>query len=483
MIRCFSTGLLAALLGLAGCAVGPDFAAPQTALPSQDFTPRDGRDLAASLSPEPPPAAWWDLLGDPLLTALQQEAVGGNLDLRVAASRLAQSRAQLRIAGAAQWPALSASAGYAREGESANGKMAALGAPSHSQNYWQAGVDARWEIDLWGHAARLREQAGAEFQASVAEARGLQVMVAAEIARQYVLLRGMQRQIDIAVRNEAIASQVLRLAHSRERFGTGTRYDTAAASAQWASVKALRPDLERRRDLHLNALARLLGLAPRALDARLGPPRALPRPLQQVPVGVPSELARRRPDIQQAQARLHAATAAVGVAQADFYPRLTLGGSLGSAAFQSGDIAHWASRQFSFGPALYLPIFEGGRLRGTLALTQAREQEAAIVFQQTVLQAWHEVDDALNAWAAQQRGEQALTQAEADSRRALHAARRAYEQGQADYLRVLMAQRQQLDSELALARSAVAGSLSVVTLYKALGGGWQESAPLAEAGA
>lgn len=463
-------------LVLTGCAVGPAFHPPSDQPLAAEMQPRDAGSLSARLERGPVPIAWWNLLNDPILTGLQRRAARTSLDLQAAAARVAQSRAALGIAGARLMPRLGASASYAREADSANGKMAALGAPTDAYEYWQAGFDASWEIDLWGHARSLREQAGAEMAAAWYDREAVRVAMAAEIARNYLQLRGTQAQLDIAEQNEKIAAHALRLAESRARNGVATHFDTAAANAQLATVRALQPELARERDAHMNALALLLGLAPRELDTELGPARPLPRPPQTVPVGMPSELARRRPDIQRAQARLQAATAAVGVATADFYPRLTLGGRLGVEAFHGGDLGNWASRQFSVGPALYLPIFEGGRLRGTLALTEARQQEAAIAFQQTVLRAWHEVDDALDAWAAEQRRHVELQRAFDHNRLALQASERAYQQGAADYLPVLIAQRHLLDSQLALTHSSTRSTLTVVALYKALGGGWDAAA-------
>ncbi|MFY0477208.1 efflux transporter outer membrane subunit [Achromobacter marplatensis] len=474
MIRFPIARISPVLLGLVltGCAVGPEFHPPLNQPPVTSMQPRDAQSLSFTLKQHPVPIAWWEMLEDPILADLQRRASQTNLDLHAAAARLAQSRALLGVSTAGLMPRLGAGASYAQERDSANGKMVALGAPTDAYEYWQAGFDASWEIDVWGHARKQQEQAKAETAAAWYDLEGVRVAMAAEIARHYVLLRGTQARIDIAAQNEKIAAHALRLAESRARNGVATHFDTAAASAQVATVRALTPELIRERDAHMNALALLLGQVPRDLDAELGPVRTLPQPPRTVPVGLPAELARRRPDIQRAQARLQAATAAVGVATADFYPRLTLGGRLGVEAFHGGDLGNWASRQFSVGPTLYLPIFEGGRLRSTLALTEARQQEAAIAFQQTVLRAWHEVDDALNAWATEQRRHVELQRAFDHNRLALQASERAYQQGAADYLPVLIAQRNLLDSQLALTHSSTQSTLTVVTLYKALGGGW-----------
>jgi NodT family efflux transporter outer membrane factor (OMF) lipoprotein len=204
----------------------------------------------------------------------------------------------------------------------------------------------------------------------------------------------------------------------------------------------------------------------------LGAARPLPSVPVSVPLGLTSELARRRPDILRAEAQLHAATAAIGVAKADFYPRVGLKGRFGFEAFDSGDLASWDSRFFSVGPTVYLPIFEGGRLTQRLALNEAGQKAAALAYRQTVLRAWHEVDNALDAWAAGQQQHAELQVAYEQSRQALHIAERRYREGADDYLAVLTAQRSLLASQTSLNDSATGVTLALVNLYKSLGGGW-----------
>lgn len=471
---------------LAGCSVGPDFVRPADALQSARLQARDdhgdaGRvsPIAASMvSPAPPPADWWRLLDDPVLGSLQARAQAGNLDLQAAALRIEQSRAQLGIAAAQLLPSVGVGASYAREGLSEHGKFAALGAPSSPSDFWQLAFDASWEIDLWGRARRARESAAAQLTASAYDREAVRVALGAEIARNYLQLRGAQAQLAIAHENRAVAERLLRLADNRERHGVATRFDSAAARAQLATVNSSIPDLVQRRNALLNALALLLGEAPRALDTQLRAAMPLPTMPASLPVGLPSELARRRPDILRAEAQLHAATAAIGVARADFYPRVGLRGRFGLEAFDSGDLAGWDARFFSVGPTVYLPLFEGGRIKQRLALSEAGQKAAAVAYRQTVLRAWHEVDDALDALAAQRGRHAELTVAVEQNRQALHAAERAYQEGAADYIGVLTAQRQLLASQTSLNTSATNATLTLVNLYKALGGGWSPDAPL-----
>jgi len=457
---------------LSGCMSGPDFQRPHNPLTEVTLHPRSVSVQTAELREETVPVEWWQLFNDALLSDLQARALHGNLDLQAASARIAQSRAQLGVASAALWPTIGIGADYAREAISANGPIARLGAPSAPHNLWQTVVDASWEIDFWGRAARARESALAASEARVYEREAMRVSLTAEIARDYLLLRTVQTQLDIAGQNLAIAKHAVRLTHSREQNGVATRFDTASARAQQASVEALIPAMTQQRNTLMNSLALLLGEAPRRLDAELLPALPVPDLPRKIPVGLPLELAMRRPDIREAQARLHEATAAIGVAEADFYPRISLTGSLGLQAFDRNDMGNWSSRNFSVGPTLYLPIFEGGRLKSTLALSHAVQQSAAIAYQQTVLQAWHEIDDALNALDAEQQRHQALQTAFEQNREAFEVARRAYQQGAGDYLSVLIAQRNLLNSQMTLADSSTAASLALVSLYKALGGGW-----------
>jgi NodT family efflux transporter outer membrane factor (OMF) lipoprotein len=303
------------------------------------------------------------------------------------------------------------------------------------------------------------------------------VALSAEVGRTYLQLRGTQAQLGIARDNQVIAERTLGLAESRRRNGVGTDFETASARAQLAAIRGAIPKLIERRNGLLNALALLSGEAPRALDMALDADRPLPAVPLDVPIGLPSELAHRRPDILRAEAQLHAATAAIGVAQADFYPRIGLKGRFGLEAFDSGDLASWDSRFFSVGPTVYLPIFEGGRLTRRLALSEARQKEAALAYRQTVLRAWHEVDNALDAWAAVRQQHAELQVAYEQNRQALHVAERGYREGAADYLAVLTAQRNLLASQTSLNDSAVDVTLALVNLYKALGGGWDPQAP------
>ncbi len=465
---------------LGGCALGPDFRKPDNPMAAAQIPART-QPVAGDLRPAAVPADWWKLFNDPVLTSLEARAARQNLDLQMAGAQLAASRAQLGISDAGLMPQIGVGGGYSRGALSANGQYAALGAPSTDHNYWQTAFDASWEIDFWGHARRQQEGAAASAEASLQDRDAARVSIAAEVARNYLLLRGLQTSLNIVNQNLDIARDTLRLAESRQRNGVGTRFDTASAQSQISSTEALAAQVEHQRNQAMNALALLLGSAPGTLDRELTQAMPVPRMPRQLPVGVPSELARRRPDILQAEAQLHAATAAIGAAEADFYPRISLGGALGVQAFDSSDIADWSSRQFSIGPTFYIPIFEGGRLKGQLALTEARQQAAAIAYRQTVLTAWHEADNAIDAYATGLRRHGLLDDAYQQNREAFRVAQRSYQEGSADYLSVLVAQRNLLASQSELADGTTATALSLVALYKSLAGGWDPNAATAPA--
>lgn len=467
-----SLGMLACISALTGCSVGPDFLRPDSGLNWLKLQPRADYPSSYSTSLTPVPANWWSLFNDGVLSELEEKAFAANLDLQIVSSRVEQSRAQLGIAASEQLPSIGVGASYARDALSEHGKFAALGAPTSPSNFYQIGFDASWELDLWGRAHRVKEGAAAALEATVFEREAAKVSLSAEVARTYLQLRGTQAQLEIADQNKVIAEHALRLAESREQNGVATRYETSSARAQLATINATVPELTQRRNVLMNALALLVGAEPRALDAQLRQAIPLPSLPEEVPVGVSSELARRRPDILRAEAQLHAATASIGVAKADFYPRIGLKGRIGVEAFEQGDLSSWDSRFFSVGPTIYLPIFQGGQLVQRLALNEARQKTAALAYRQTVLQAWHEVDNALDAWAAHQRQHAELQLSYEQNQQALQVAERGYREGASDYLSVLTAQRNLLASQTNLNTSATNATLTLVNLYKALGGGW-----------
>ncbi|MBB5495910.1 efflux transporter outer membrane subunit [Paraburkholderia sp. MM5384-R2] len=494
--------IVAALLtcvALTACTVGPDFVRPQTATPQvferTQTAQSPSRAMEAQFGPD-----WWTLFNDPVLNQLEKQLADANLDVAAASARLLQSRAERRVAGAAEYPTLDGAASYNRERGSENGILSLLGVtPTQSQpqsasgsaplgvaplpgsagspayNLYQTGFDASWEIDLWGHVRRSVEAASALSQASYEDRNAVLLSARAELARDYIELRNTQDLLQIATQNLDLANDVLKLTRVRAHEGVTTDLDVSNAAAQVENIESLIPTLESHCETTINAIGLLLGQEPGALRQTLAEPREVPVLPAQVPIGFPSELVQRRPDIRKAEAELHAATATVGVAKADFYPRITLNGSAGFQSLQLSNLASWASGQFVVGPSISLPIFEGGRLKGTLELREAQQQEAAIVYRQTVLRAWREVDDSLVTYDAEQRRRDRLATAVSMNERALAVARERYKAGALDYLDVLNVQRQLLEAQSNLQKSKATAATNLITLCKALGGGWEST--------
>ncbi len=461
--------LFAALLSLGACSVGPDYQRPQAQLPpTWQASPHAG-----TAPGSPADSQWWQQLGDAQLTDLVERAAKANLDVRAASNRLEQSRVMRQVTGSQQLPGVAANGSYRRARNSAEGLNDPSGESGQAPfELWSVALDASWEIDLWGHVARNVEAADAQIQLTQAQRDGVLLSIAAETATDYIRLRGIQARLGVARQNLEIARQSRQLTQARFENGVTTNLDTSNAAAQVASIEAVIPELGAERDRLINALSYLLAAPPQALNAELIEPKSIPHPAPDVPLGLPSELAQRRPDIQQSEAALHQATAEIGVAQADFYPRISLGASFGTQAKDGSDIGSWSSRQWSYGPTLYLPIFQGGRLTGTLELRKKQQQEAALDYQRVVLGAWHEVDNAMSDYAAQKQRHSALMEAVTQNNIALSTARDRYTQGAADFINVLGVQRALLETQSALVDSATAAAIDRVRLYRALGGGW-----------
>ncbi|TPW35592.1 efflux transporter outer membrane subunit [Oecophyllibacter saccharovorans] len=488
---------------LAGCAVGPDFHPPKAKVPKvfhENVPPAAKHVTDGTVRPE-----WWRLYHDPLLTELEKQVAAGNLDLRIASARFAQSQAERRIAGAIQFPAISGNASYMRERGSPNGVLGLLGTtvpddpttiangspqfgPSKMDgakgsppfNLPQYGLGASWEVDLWGHVRRQVESADAGVQVSANQRRDLLVSLMARAALDYISLRSVQNETQIVKLNIDTARRSVALTRLRFAVGTATRGDVAEAAGQLSTFEARLPLLHRQEAHLLNALSYLIGQEPGALEARLGKLRPVPTVPADIPVGLPSQLVERRPDIRAAAAQLHAATANVGVAIAEFFPRVTLSGSMDIQALHFSGLGSWASRQYGFGPTLSLPIFQGGRLVGQLRLRRKQAQQAGLQFQNVVLSAWREVADAMADFATAQRQYERLQTAVKDNKEAVRIAQLQYAEGSGDFLNVLTLQNALLASQETLVRANADVAASVARLYQALGGGWEWRYPLKE---
>ncbi|MFP3681146.1 efflux transporter outer membrane subunit [Pseudomonas sp. SIMBA_041] len=465
------------IMSLSACTVGPDFHKPQARQItewSKPAKPAAGEAVTADMNER-----WWEVFNDPKLSALTQRALTDNLDLKLASSRLQQSRAARQVITANRYPNTAATGSYGRKRNSGEGLNDPSGHNGDSAfNLWDTGFSASWELDFWGRVRRETEAADATLEVAENDRRGVLLSVLAETAQDYIQLRGVQSTRAVTEQNLDVARHSLKLSQLRLADGVATDLDVAEAAAQVAAIESRLPALEQRQSQLINALSLLMGEPPQALHAELSTDGPVPQTPRQVAIGLPSQLAERRPDIRQAEAQLHAATANIGVAKGDFYPRITLSGNLGSQAMQLSDFGSWGSRSFGIGPQFSLPLFDGGRLRGVLNLREAQQQEAAIAYQQTVLRAWHEIDDQLAAYNASQLRRDSLAEAVRQNQIALRTAQQQYTEGVVDFVNVLTVQSALLATQEQFVESSTGVSLAMVGLYKALGGGWESVYPL-----
>jgi NodT family efflux transporter outer membrane factor (OMF) lipoprotein len=462
-------------IGLAGCTVGPDFRSPEAReAPSRSASDDGGvpsRTVEGAVD-----IAWWKSFRDSQLSSLVERLVAQNLDLRTAAERVVQSVAQRRIAASQGLPHIEGQSLSTYNRQSPNGTLSLLTpAPGAPLEYalFHDGLTSSWELDLFGRVRRAVEAADASTLAAVENRHGIALAAVAELAQSYMQLRGTQNRLGIAKRNLHLAEENAELANTRFRNGVATTLDLAQARAQQATIAATLPPLRTQEAELVNAIGLLLGDMPRALEAELHRSQILPRVPRKVPVGLPGTLVRRRPDVREAEARLHEATAQTGVAVASFYPDLTLNGAANVESLHLSNLFIPTSAAFAVGPSVSIPIFEGGQLKGTLALRESQQREAAILFQETVLRAWKEVDDAMTAYRESQRRRADVARSVTENQAALQAARQRYSEGAIDFLNVISTQAQLLQSENDLADSDTLIATNLVNLYRALGGGWQ----------
>jgi multidrug efflux system outer membrane protein len=461
-LRMTRVGLVCCLVLLAGCKVGPNFKPPQTPVPNEWVGPLPPPPTSA----EQDLARWWMVFNDPTLSSLIDGALEANLDLKLAEARVRQARAARGIAMSGLGPTLSATGSYSRSGTAAG-----------STDLYRTGFDAAWELDLFGSVRRGVEAAAANLEATIDTRLNVLVTLTAEVAADYIGLRGFQEQIAIAQRNLKAQQHSLDLTRQRFEGGFVAGLDVANAEAQVATTAAQIPVLEQSAQQTIYSLSLLLGREPSALLNELAPPHAIPAGPPAVPLGVPSELLRRRPDIRQAEAQIHAATAEIGVATADLFPRISLTGNLGTQGNRFSSLGNWSNRFWSIGPSAGWTLFNTGGIRSNIEVQKALQEQSLIAYRQTVLMALQDVENALIASAKEQEHYRALTDAVTANRRAVDLATKLYTQGQTDFLNVLQAQGALYSSENALALSARTVSTNLVALYKALGGGWTPPPP------
>jgi outer membrane protein, multidrug efflux system len=448
---------------LTACAVGPIYHPPQT--PPAVLQNADSPQFVA----QNPEAAWWQEFADPELDRLIAGALGANLDLRMAIDRVRAARAVFVGARYDYAPHVPLTAAYTHSDEQQPG----FGPTRVDAKSESLGFDAAWEIDLFGHVRHSVQAARADLGVEEANLRAAEVTVAAEVARNYFELRGAQKRLAVARRNLATELQTLQLTELRNQAGRGTELDVQRSRARLKATEATIPPLEAAESQADYRLAVLLGERPGSLDQELV---STPEPTyaKALPIGDPAQLLRRRPDVRAAERQLAAATARVGVATADLFPRVTITGFVG---FLSGDLGRLFSssgandaRAWSVAPSVSWPAFDFGTVRARLRASEAQSDAAAANYERVVLGALEDTENSFVSYEKRQAQLKSLAEQAEASRRAAALAEAQYREGVADFLVLLDAQRTQLDAEDSVAQSETAVNVAVVAIYKALGG-------------
>ena len=466
-----------------GCAVGPNYQQPNVSAPAHWGEPLNGGETNGAVSV----AAWWENFQDSELDSLIERAVRSNLDLRIAQARVREARAQYRIASADLWPTVDGSSSYARQRESKNQPL--VGPGDHlppgipfENNFYQSGFDASWEIDVFGGTRRAVESAKAQVAAAQFGEREVLVTLLGEIARNYVEARGYQRRLEIARDNIRAQEQSLAIVQNRFTNGLTSDLDAQQASTVLATTRAVVPALETALAASIHRLGVLLGQTPESLETELSAVAPIPAAPPIVPVGLPSELLLRRPDVALAERQLAAATANIGVAKADLFPKFYL---TGVAGFQGVSADEWftsGSQFWSVGPAVQWRIFDAGRIRANIQVQNARQEQALANYENTALSAFEDVENALVAYAKEQVRRRSLEDAVKSSQESLRLANQLYANGLSNFINVLDAERSLYQAQDALVQSDRTVSTDVIALYKSLGGGWDIQNALAAAG-
>jgi NodT family efflux transporter outer membrane factor (OMF) lipoprotein len=461
-----------------GCRVGPDYYPQQPSLPQAWVSPTTAPSSQPASAPAPGAdlARWWKEFHDPTLTSLIERAAVSNLDYRTSLAVIRQARATRGVVWSALWPTADALTSYSRRFP---GGINSSGNPI-AGNLYQVGLDSAWEIDVFGGVQRGVESADAGILTAVENSRNVRVTLVAEVGLNYVSLRGAQERLAIARENLKAQKNTADLTRRKLEHGLVGALDVANADAQVATTASVIPTQEAQIRGFIYNLSVLLGQEPAALVEELTPAAPTPSAPPNVPVGLPSDLLRRRPDIRSAEAQIHSATAQIGVATADLFPKFNMTGSFSFQATDLKNLANWASRNWSFGPSVDWQIFNAGRVFSNIELQKALTEQAVLAYMKTVLTALQDVENAMVAYTYERDHYKALADAVAANTKAVTYATELYADGLTDFLSVLDAQRSLFASQDALSLSNTALSTDLVALYKALGGGWDESptAPL-----
>ncbi len=473
MTRLSSAALVVVSLLLSSCSVGPKYRRPATPEPTQWSV-----EQTRGTNTRQPEEQWWTSFNDPEFDKLVRQAVEANLDLKLAAARLTEARAARGVVKSQLFPSIAATATATRNRQGfilpIAGTLGTVRRVPVEFNNFEGGFDASWELDVFGRIRQGVRAATADVTAAAEARREVLITLLGEVGRSYAELRGFQLRLDIANKNIAIQQDTLELTKARAAAGLATALDVERASAQLETTRSVIPTFQTGIETSIHRLSVLLGQEPGALRAELLPGAPVPVTPPGVPVGLPSELLERRPDIRQAEAQIAAATARVGEAKAEYFPRFLLLGTAGRQASQLHDITLGLGNVFAAGPAVTLPIFTGGRIRSQVRVQDARLQQTVITYRSTVLTALEETENALVAYSEEQSRREHLESAVRSNEESVKLSSELYKAGLTDFLSVLDAQRALYADEDLLAQSRTAQTVDLIALYKALGGGWEQ---------
>jgi outer membrane protein, multidrug efflux system len=462
-------GVVALVSAMTGCTVGPDYHAPQVQVKGKWAdapATQPGGTSAGGVSDE-----WWKGFKDAEIDSLVERAMKSGWDLKIAAQRVLESRAQNEIAGSRELPTVNAGATY-----DYYRKAGPLGAVKPGDYEWYLyGFDASWEIDLFGGIRRGAESAKASYEASIEAQHGVRLALAAEVVRDYIELRTSQRRLAIAEENLKYQERTLAITRERLRAGVVSDLDESRAEALVEATRATIPPLKSDAVRAIRSIGVLLGEDPDALTAELEKPAPIPVAPAELRVGLPADLLRRRPDLRQAERQLAAATARIGVARADLLPHLNLIGSLGAHDISASDLVDWSRRYGGIGPSVSWNIFDAGRTMARIESEKAATAEALANYQKKVLDAIAETENEMTTLRDEREREKSLEASVEANKRSVKTGSELYVEGVTDFITVLDAERSLAASEDALAVSEQAIGVHAVSLCKALGGGWAEA--------
>jgi NodT family efflux transporter outer membrane factor (OMF) lipoprotein len=468
---------IALSVALAGCAVGPNYRRPTIAAPTQwNAAAARGTKSGAPVDVD----QWWQSFHDAELDSLIRRAVAANYDLAQATARVEEARAAVGQARSNYNPQINANTSATRDRQVGVGLVPSSGRVSpvlfpYETTKYSGDLSLSWELDLFGRIRRGVEAAKDDLAAYEQDRRNVIVALLGDVGRYYANLRGDQLRLEIAEKNIAIAMDTRDLTRDLARAGQATERDAAQAEAQLEVVCAQVPVINTNIQMSIHRLGVLLGEMPGALEEELATKGPIPPAPPEVPTGVPSDLLKRRPDIQRAEAQLAAATARVGEAKADYFPRFTLSGNAGREAQQLHDLTLGLGNFFSVGPAVSVPVFTGGKIRSNVAVQDARVKEALAAYHSAILNAFEETENALVSFGNEQDRRDRLSATIAADQDAFELTSVQYRAGLSDFLTVLDAQRELYANQDLLAQSQTQVTSSLIGLYKALGGGWSVS--------